>query len=178
MFGRSTVPDATRSGGGGVNYSVSTVVVSTGDVIRQYTISLSPSHTPWEEFDLSGSVHACEEINFTLSLVGDCRVIHTTTVLPACEYDVTLIMYLLRFPCYIHMYINNVCIDPEELNVGVYFSVDLSLKKIEIVFTVRLEKTYDNVAIIQCSGLQSPNLCPTQIAYYILTFTKQGEDIT
>ena len=76
-----------------------------------------------------------------------------------------------------HMYINNVCIDPEELNVGVLFSVDLSLKKIEIVFTVRLEKTYDNFAFIQCSSLQSLNLCPTQIAYYILTFTKQSEDI-
>ena len=67
------------------NYSVSAVVVSTGDVIRQYTISLSTSHTPREEFDFSGSVDACEEIIFTLSLVGDCRVIHTTAALPICE---------------------------------------------------------------------------------------------
>ena len=70
------------------NYSVSAVVVSTGDVIRQYT---TISHTPWEEFEFSGSVDACEEINFTLSLVGDCRVIHTTATLPACEFYCSVI---------------------------------------------------------------------------------------
>ena len=69
------------------NYSVSVVVVSTGHIIRQYVVSLESTATPWEEIDLSGRVEMCLEINFTLSLVGDCRELYTVAFLPICKFQ-------------------------------------------------------------------------------------------
>jgi hypothetical protein len=67
------------------NYSVRAVVVSTGEVISDYIISLSSTATPWEEFDFRDSVETCQMINFTLSLVRDCRVLQYVAALPICE---------------------------------------------------------------------------------------------
>lgn len=69
------------------NYLVNVVVVSTGQIISQYVASLRATATPWEEIDLSGRVEECLEINFTLSLVGDCRELHTVDFLPICKYQ-------------------------------------------------------------------------------------------
>ena len=68
------------------NYSVSVVVVSTGRIISQYTVNLESTATPWEEIDLRGRVEECQEINFTLSLVGDCRELYTVAILPICKF--------------------------------------------------------------------------------------------
>ena len=69
------------------NYTVSVEVVNTGHIISQYMVSLESTATPWEEIDLRGRVEECQEINFTLSLVGDCRELYTVAFLPICKFQ-------------------------------------------------------------------------------------------
>ena len=66
------------------NYTVTAVVVSTGYVVEDYTVAIDSTDTPWEVIELSDK-YICEEINFTVSLVGDCRVNYTNKSVPICK---------------------------------------------------------------------------------------------
>ena len=66
------------------NYTVTAVVVSTGHIVEEYTVAINSTDTPWQVIELSDE-YICEEINFTLSLVGDCRVNYTTESVPVCK---------------------------------------------------------------------------------------------
>lgn len=66
-------------------YSVSAVVADTGTVVAQYEVDISSSDVPLEKIDFGSRVNACMTINFTVSLVRDCRVLHNTAILPRCE---------------------------------------------------------------------------------------------
>ena len=66
-----------------LTYSIRGEVMDTGEPIFNYITSIRSSNTPWEVVDLSDS--QCQEINISVSLLRDCRLLHTTTLLPVCE---------------------------------------------------------------------------------------------
>ena len=67
------------------SYSISAVVVDTGASITEHTVNISSTSTPREVINFRQSVVACQEINFTVSLENDCRVLHKSLVLPKRE---------------------------------------------------------------------------------------------
>ena len=66
------------------NYTITATVVSTGRVIQHYTAEISSGDSPRQLLDLS-SVGVCEAVNFTVSLVEDCREISAISELQICK---------------------------------------------------------------------------------------------
>ena len=52
--------------------------------MENYTVAIDSTDTPWQVIELSDK-YICEEINFTVSLVGDCRVNYTNKSVPICK---------------------------------------------------------------------------------------------
>ena len=65
-------------------YIITATVVSTDHLIENYTVSINCNDSPWQVFDLS-SVGVCEEVNFTVSIVGDCRKKYIVAALHICK---------------------------------------------------------------------------------------------
>ena len=74
-------------------YNITATLDKTGSVLEQYLVTVDSSDTPREVFNFS-DVDFCEEINFILSQVGDCRENSTTVALPICE-EILLKIYFL-----------------------------------------------------------------------------------
>jgi len=66
------------------NYIITATVVSTDHLIENYTVAINCSDSPLQVFDLSG-VDVCEEVNFTVSIVGDCRKKYIVAALHICK---------------------------------------------------------------------------------------------
>ena len=68
------------------NYSITVVMVSTGVQLMQYNTSITYNDTPWVLIDYGlFLLNNCEEIEFSVGLVGDCRTLMYTAFLPICK---------------------------------------------------------------------------------------------
>ena len=113
------------------NYSVVVATV-------QYYTAIRSTEVPREEVYLIGYVETCQQINVSVSLVRDCRLLQATVTLPTCESIAHNIME--------NFYVFFLLIkDPQEfssatVHVKPLFTAELSLQKIEIMFKVGTNK--------------------------------------
>ena len=66
------------------NYSISVIDVTRGDVMVDGSLMVHSSNNPWQLIDVSG-LDVCDEVNISLSLVGDCRKNFTILPIPICK---------------------------------------------------------------------------------------------
>ena len=83
------------------NYSVTATVISTGAVVVDYNISISSDDNPGKVFNWSDAL-TCEEINFTVALISDCRISYAIAPIPTCKSKTCK---LLLLPMNSNMYI-------------------------------------------------------------------------
>ena len=65
-------------------YNITARSLTTGHILEQRVVVLGSLQSPWEKFNFS-KVEVCEEVQFTLSQVEDCREQYTTTYIPICK---------------------------------------------------------------------------------------------
>ena len=65
-------------------YNITALLVTTGHVLDQRTITLESLESPREVYNFT-EVELCEEIRFTLTQAGDCREQQISTFLPICK---------------------------------------------------------------------------------------------
>ena len=96
----------------------------------QYNTSITYNDTPWVLIDYSGLflLNNCEEIEFSVGLVGDCRTLLYTAFLPICKLKCNnqYITFLLFFDLQ--------GFTSEMIQVKPLFTAELKLQKIEIIF--------------------------------------------
>ena len=66
------------------NYSISVIDVTRGDVMVDGSLMVHSSNNPWQLIDVSG-LDVCDEVNISLSLVGDCRKNFRILPIPICK---------------------------------------------------------------------------------------------
>ena len=69
---------------GEANFIYSITARSLTTLLEQRVVVLDSLQSPWEEFNFS-KVEVCEEVQFTLSQVEDCREQYTTTYILICK---------------------------------------------------------------------------------------------
>ena len=67
------------------NYSISVIDVSRGDVMVDRILMVHSSNNPRQLIDVSG-LDVCDEVNISLSIVGDIRKNATILPIPICKY--------------------------------------------------------------------------------------------
>ena len=66
------------------NFTYVIMVLDGEQLVKDRIVTLEPSHTPSEVFNLT-DVEPCQEVTVTLIQLGDCREEILTTIMPICE---------------------------------------------------------------------------------------------